>query len=119
MSTTLARRQRDVGGHGVGKQEALLKHHPDAGALRHAQRAGEGKRLAAGPRLVFAGEIARIGGVTANPKWGETGDTGPQGESGPEIIGTEEHPLLSALGRVNPVTYDADETLRSLISVVP
>jgi glycosyltransferase involved in cell wall biosynthesis len=26
---------------------------------------------------------------------------------------------LSALGRVNPVTYDADETLRSLISVVP
>jgi len=26
---------------------------------------------------------------------------------------------LSALGRVNPVTYDADETLRSLITVVP
>jgi len=26
---------------------------------------------------------------------------------------------LSALGRVNPVSYDADETLRSLISVVP
>ncbi len=26
---------------------------------------------------------------------------------------------LSALGRVNPVTYDADETLRSLINVVP
>jgi glycosyltransferase involved in cell wall biosynthesis len=26
---------------------------------------------------------------------------------------------LSALGRVNPVTYDEDETLRSLISVVP
>jgi glycosyltransferase involved in cell wall biosynthesis len=26
---------------------------------------------------------------------------------------------LSALGRVNPVTYDADATLRSLISVVP
>ena len=26
---------------------------------------------------------------------------------------------MSALGRVNPITYDADETLRSLISVVP
>src|SRR5215210_3766318 len=26
---------------------------------------------------------------------------------------------LAALGRVNPVSYDADETLRSLISVVP
>src|SRR3954447_22753409 len=26
---------------------------------------------------------------------------------------------LSALGRLNPVTYDEDETLRSLISVVP